>query len=375
MSIAEIASYFSTTNLLPELRWAIDAAVNATNVDRVQQLQSELQKKVIDHSVSAPLSLTFAIVGKPTLINASHQLPTLNYDTSNTHIVGNVLGLTAICKVLGLKTFLFSSRLTVKEANQRSEVRQRLAMETVEVRIVFDSREGLGTGDVIELFRQGSILESSLSLPHLRGGHNLLAEDDFPLKPFIDRLIRDAAIESYGGVNYDAKHVKVSEHYITTQYVLFKLLVGAVAGVGTQEYSKMSKDTILSDGASLTSALSDKFMEKIAVFLRAWLEALNDTVLNDRSGYHLSPQVWQALGLTINRLIQNTSLNEMQVAGTMLGALDYSKNATHWSDCAVMELDAKGRVYKNAASSTRQFRVGLAAYFLQVIGGITKRDD
>jgi hypothetical protein len=57
----------------------------------------------------------------------------------------------------------------------------------------------------------------------------------------------------------------------------------------------------------------------------------------------------------------------MEVAGTILGELDYSKNATHWGDCAVMELDAKGRIYKNASSSTRQFRVGLTEYFLEVI--------
>lgn len=368
ISMAEIASYFSTTNLLPELRWAIDSAVNVKNVERVQQIQSELQKTAIDHSVSAPMSLTFAVIGKPTLNNASHQLPILNYDTSNTYAVGNLLGLTAICKVLGLKTILFSSRLTVREANQRSDVRQRLAMENIEVRIVFDSERGLDTGDVIDLFRKGSIFESSLNLPHLLDGKNLLADDDFPLKPFIAQLIRDADIESYGGVNYDSKHVKTSERYITTQYVLFKLIVGAVSGVGTQEYSRMSKDITLPSGKSLTSALSDDYMEKITFFLRAWLGALKETFLNDRSGYHLSPQVWQALGLTINRLINNgASLSEMEAAGKALGALDYRKNATHWDGCSVMELDAKGRIYKNSATSTRLFRVGLFEYFVNLL--------
>lgn len=371
LPMAEVASYFSTSNLLPQLRWAIDAAVNAKNIEKVEQIQSELQKNAIDHSVSAPLSLTFAVIDKPTLINASHQLPTLIYNSSNTYVVGNILGLTAICKILGLKTFLFSSRLTVKEANQRSELRQRLAMEEVEVRILFDTEQGLNTDNVIELFKKSSIFESSLSLPHLLDGKNLLADDDFPLKPFIDQLIRDADIESYGGVNFDSKHVKTSERYITTQYVLFKFLVGAVAGVGTQEYGKMSKDIKLPNGGSLTSTLSDDYMEKITFFLRAWLETLQDIFLKDRSGYHLSPQVWQALGLVIHELVSNgASLSELEAAGKALGRLDYSKNAIHWNDCSVMELDAKGRIYKNSASSTRLFRGGLFEYFVRIVNSI-----
>lgn len=160
--MAEVASYFSTSNLLPQLRWAIDSTVNAKNIEKVQQIQSVLQNNAIDHSVSSPLSLTFAVIGKTTLTNSSHQLPTLIYNTSNTYVVGNVLGLTAICKGLELKTLLFSSRLTVKEANQRNEQRQRLAMEEVEVRIVFDTGRGLNSDDVIELFKKSNILESLL---------------------------------------------------------------------------------------------------------------------------------------------------------------------------------------------------------------------
>ncbi|PMH37794.1 hypothetical protein BCU68_16690 [Vibrio sp. 10N.286.49.B3] len=371
MPMIELSSYFSTNNLLPELRWAIDAAANSKNADKVQRIQNEQQKIVIEQSVSAPLSLTFAIVGKPILTGVSHPLSTLNYNSSDTFVVGNVLGLIAICKFLGLKTFLFSSRFTAKEAHQRGELRQRIAMESVEVRIVFDHQQGLSTGHVIELFKKSSIFDSSLSLPHLDDGKNLLSDDHFPLKPFIEQLISDANIESYGGVNFDSKHIKVSERYITTQYVLFKLIIGAVAGVGTQEYSKMPKDIMLPDGTSITSVLCNGYITKIIIFLSVWLKALKEVFLNDRTSYHLSPQIWQALGLTIHQLVNDgKSESELEKAAGVLGALDYGKNAEHWNSCTVMEMDAKGRIYKNAASSTRLFRVGLSKYFIEVINNI-----
>ncbi|PTP13684.1 hypothetical protein CWO27_14590 [Vibrio sp. 10N.286.51.C3] len=370
MPMIEIGSYFSTENWLAELKWVAEAAVNSKNVDKVQSLQEELVRGMQESVTTAPLSLTFAVTGKPDLHDISHQLPSLVFDSSGTYIVGNVLGLIAVCKILGLKTFLFSSRLSVKEANRKSELRQRLAMEDVEVRVVFDDVQGLTSHDIIELFKKSSTFDSTLSLPHLSDGKRLMLNDQIPLKAFIEQLIKETKIDEYGGVNFDSKHVKVSEHYITTQYILFKLLVGAVAGVGTQEYSKMSKDVTLADGSKLSSTLSDSYVSNISVFLKAWLNPLKIEFANNRSGYHLSPQVWQALGLAIHQLVnRGTSANKLKAAGKILGELDYNKSASHWERCAVMELDSKGRVFKNASNSTRQFRSGLCTYFLQVIEG------
>lgn len=107
----------------------------------------------------------------------------------------------------------------------------------------------------------------------------------------------------------------------------------------------MAKDITLPNRASHTSALSDDYMDKIIVFLRAWLEALKNAFLNDRSGYHLLPQVWQALGFTVHELVsKGASLSEPKASGKALGRLDYSKNA---------------------ATSTRLFRVGLFEYLYE----------
>lgn len=369
MPMIEIGSYFSIGRLLPELGWIADAAINATNVERVQRIQQCLERSILNDSIRAPLTLTFAVSGTPSYTACSSS-PTsfLEYDSSNTFIVGNILGLVAICKTLGIKTFLFSSRLSVKDANSKSELRQRLAMESVEVRVIFDDQIGLKSDDIVELFKQSIAFDPSMSLPHLVDSQGKISEDNYPLKPFVEKLIAGAEIESYGGVKADAKHVKVSECYVTTQYVLFKMIVGAVAGAGTQEYSKMSKDITLTTGKTISSILSDGYLELIIEFLKGWLESQRKAFVKNRSGYQLSPQVWQALGLTIRQLVHDgASREDLKIAGKMLGCLEYSKNAKHWSNCSVMELDSKGRIYKSSANSTRQFRVGLCEYFLTVL--------
>ncbi len=373
MPIVEISAYFSIDRLLPELKWVADAAVNATNVEKVQAIQTDLERLVSNDSISAPLTLTFAVMGKPNFKGSSNLTSSLRYDASDTYIVGNVLGAVAICKILGLKTFLFSSRLSVKEANSKSELRQRLAMESVEVRVIFDDQRGLGSADVVELFKQSRTNDSSMSLPHIVDAQGVISHKSYPLSPFIEEFITRTDMELYGGVNFDAKHVKVSERYITTEYVLFKMIVGAVAGVGTQEYSKMSKDITLNSGESISSVLSGGYIDFVVAFVKGWLEPLREAFVVNRSGYHLSPQVWQALGLTIHQLVSDgASIEELNIAGKVLGQLNYSKNAKHWSNCSVMELDSKGRIYKNAAGSTRQFRSGLFEYFFALLN--TKKE-
>ncbi|WP_029825753.1 hypothetical protein [Vibrio parahaemolyticus] len=366
--MVEIDAYFSAENVKSELKWVIDAATNSTNVDKVKAIQAELETRVVKNDVFAPVSLTFAVEGKPILDGTSRSLPTLSFNSNSTYIVGNVLTFIAICRMLGVKTFLFSSRLSVKEINQKSLARQQLAMEKVEIRIIFDDEKGLDATNIVHLFKKNALFDTALNLPHVGNGDSLSSESGFPLRPFILQLIEDTDIASYGGVSFDAKHVKVSGSTITTQYVLFKLLVGAVAGAGTQEYSKMPKDITLESGESLTSVLAGGYINNISAFMRSWLKPLGESFVSNRSGYQLSPQVWQALGLVIYQLVKDgMSSDELEKAGRALGKLDYSKNANHWKNCPVMELDTQGRIYKNAANSTRQFRFGLQEYFLKVI--------
>ncbi|MGC7897516.1 hypothetical protein [Vibrio anguillarum] len=69
-------------NVQSELKWVVDAATNSTNVDKVKAIQAELETRVIKDDVFAPVSLTFAVEGKPILDGTSRTLPTLCYASS-----------------------------------------------------------------------------------------------------------------------------------------------------------------------------------------------------------------------------------------------------------------------------------------------------
>ncbi len=70
----------------------------------------------------------------------------------------------------------------------------------------------------------------------------------------------------------------------------------------------------------------------------------------------------------MHQLVQDdASIENIAQAGLILGKLDYSKKAKHWHNCEVMGLDSNGRLFKNSVNSTREFRNGLASYFLSLV--------
>ncbi|TON63933.1 hypothetical protein CGH51_25705, partial [Vibrio parahaemolyticus] len=66
------------------------------------------------------------------------------------------------------------------------------------------------------------------------------------------------------------------------------------------------------------------------------------------------------------------SIEQVKRAGQIIGRLDYGKKATHWNECDVMKLDSNGRLYKNSANSSREFRAGLARYFINLVFELDK---
>ena len=269
--------------------------------------------------------------------------------------------------MLGLKTFMMSSRLSSKDINKQSELRQRLSMEHALIRVVFDNIGGLAEQQIYELFKTTELYDSALRLPYATHKDE---ESSLPLQPYISRLIKELQLDQFGGVSTQSKHVKASDPFITSEYILFKLLVGSVAGIATQEYSKISKDPVLPNKEKVSDVLNSCYFNHITTFLNPWLSGLKTQFSEDRTGYHLSPQVWFALGLVIHQLAEDkATLAAFKQAGRKLGQLDYSKVAKHWGHCDVMELDSNGRIFKNSAKSTREFRRGLANYFLEIILG------
>lgn len=127
--------------------------------------------------------------------------------------------------------------------------------------IIFDDEEGINEEQVKELFFKFNRQHSGLHLSQFSQIH-----DAFPLRPCVLRLADDLNLERFGGVSDKSKHVKMSESYLTTEYILFKFLVGSVAGAHVQEICKMSDEVMTLSGKKVSECLSNGNLEYIKAF-------------------------------------------------------------------------------------------------------------
>lgn len=354
----ELENYFFVDRIYPKLEVFFDAAKNKTNFKRVCDIQADLEEELSQGVIGAPISLTVVLGGRSTLSFAGDTAK-VTYDRAASFVVGEVLVLTAVLRPLGIKTPLFSSRLSSADIKRKSAFRQMLAVQNVVLTIIFDDEEGVSEEQVRELFFKFNRQHSGMHVSQFSQVNDL-----FPLKPQVLSLANYLNLESFGGVSNKSKHVKMSESYLTTEYILFKFLVGAVAGAHIQETCKMSDEVTTLSGKKVSECLSNGNVDFIEAFLNSWLIPLKQAGKEGRAGFRLSAQIWQALALVVHKLISDgATVQDISHAGLVIGELDYSKKAVHWSCCEVMALDSNGRLYKNAANSTREFRIGLARYF------------
>lgn len=281
----ELENYLSVTRVYPDLEVVYDAAKNKTNLKKVSEIQEDIKDELLTGIVGSPLSLIVALEGNPTLVTTG-EYGSLEYDRTSTFVIGNVLLLVAILKTLGIKAPLFSSRLSSSEIKKNSIYRQMLAKDEIMLTFVFDDEKGLSEEQVREFFFKYNRQHSGLHLTQFSKSDN-----SFPLKPVIDQLTQNLNFEKYGGISKKSKHVKVSDSYLTTEYIIFKFLVGSVAGAQVLETCMMSNDVTFSSGQKVSEVLEDGYIKYIEAFLKAWLQPLENNNKLTRGGFRLSAQI------------------------------------------------------------------------------------
>lgn len=357
LPLIELNNYVDTTNIYKGLEIFFQAARNTNNKKKVVEVERDIKSEVSNGGLVSPLSLTVVISGSVQEREKRGSLE-ITYDSSEAFVIDNLLTYNAILNLLGIKAPLFTSRLSSVELEKNSVCRQQLAIEELVLTVIFEE-QGLNEDQVRKLFFKSLRRYPELHLTQFSG------KDIFPLQEVTRILSHDLDLPSFGGVSKKAKHVRSDEGYITTEYILFKVIVGAIAGEKLQEYAKMSDEVTLEDGTPIVTVFYKTYKLYIEAFFRGWLSHMNDTPNAGRKGFRLSAQIWQALSLVIHDLVSEGATVEFVASvGINLGKLDYSKQASHWRNCDVMDLDSNGRLFKSAVKSTREFRRGLKDYFL-----------
>ena len=360
ISVIELSSYVETTKPYEALKMLFNAAQNATNKKKTLTLQGDIKNEVLSGELGVPLSLTVVVSGDSE-VRENKFATEIEFERSKAFVIGNLLTYNALLNLTGLKAPLFSSRISSSDLQKNSVFRQLLATQDLMLTIVF-SENGFSEDDVRSLFFKHNRRESEVHLTQFAD------TDSFPLQKVVSQLGKNLALDNLGGISNQTKHVRASEKYITTEYILFKVLVGSVCGEKAQERAKMSDDITLKDGGIFVQAYSDIYQQYVETFFRAWLSPINENHEYNRQGFRLSAQIWQALSLVINELaLEGKTIDEISYAGSQLGKLDYGKRAKHWENCDVMQLDSNGRLFKNGAKSTREFKLGLKDYFIKII--------
>ncbi|MGR5216561.1 hypothetical protein ACPV4Y_15990 [Vibrio harveyi] len=360
LPLVELSGYVDTLNVHDSLEIFFHAAKNANNKKKVLEIECDIKEEVANGGIINPLAFT-VVISSSVQLQEKRNLSDIIYDSEEAYVIGNLLTYNAVLNLLGVKAPLFSSRLSSSELERNSICRQQLAVEDVVLTILFDE-QGIEGERLRELFFNYQRRNPELHLTQFSG------RNSFPLQDSVRQLSLDLDLSNYGGVSEKAKHVRSSEKYITTEYILFKVIVGSIAGERLQEYAKMSDEVLLEGGATAKEAFQDTYRQYIEAFFKGWLKPIYKDTEQARGGFRLSAQIWQGLSLVIHELVlRGVGVAQIESAGLKLGLLDYSKHASHWKNCAVMDLDSNGRLFRSSVKSTREFRRGLKDYFLSYI--------
>lgn len=360
----ELPTYFSVFALPDVLSSFLHALKNRTNQERIERICDDIKLALCDEEEVPHLALTFAIGDLPKVkINKSSGLASIEYTFSNTLIVDGALTLFSILLLLGYENPFSESKTTKGRVLKDSKTRQKLSNFQIQVTVVFNDKARVTESQLVKFFN--NYIEQNR---HLHTSSIDKIDGESPLPAFVRSLARDLKFNDYGGMSLTSRSLNKSEQYITTEDIMIRVILGAVGGASVQDKTRIKENGQLPDGTVLDSKYLENIEPYLQQFFITWIDCVKGQLLRDRDGYLYSSQVWQAIGLVMHYLFQHEkTISEFEKAAKKIGQLDYSRSATHWSNCQAMRLDATGRFYINATNGGRRLKVGVANYFIKLI--------
>ncbi|WP_017010252.1 hypothetical protein [Enterovibrio norvegicus] len=353
----DLINYFCVFDVPMELEGVFQTIHSRKNQGRILAIKKSIDEGLDSISNVPHLSMTFALNGHIKVKPASGQLVEIEYDPLNSLAVDGVLSLFAIMQMLGFSHPFEKKRASKKLIEQNSVQRQELATQSVQITILYSPDDGVTQEDCIALYKLFSQRDVNIFAPL-----NEVLLFTHAINLYVRKIADEIRLDDFGGMNPSSIRNTLSEEYITNEATMIRLVLGVLGGAAIQDKNKIESFGSSTGALSLENADSARL--RICEFLSAWLKGIEPQLAAGSKGFCHSSQLWQALGLVMHHLIvkENASLKQCQKAGQILGSLDYSKSASHWEQCDVMELDATGKNYKNASGGGRAFRIGLASY-------------
>ncbi|WP_061038156.1 hypothetical protein [Vibrio coralliirubri] len=259
---------------------------------------------------------------------------------------------------------------TIKESDarlkRRVELSQLLQELSVQVLFIFRQDKALSASDFSQIFADVNGQATPMSTNKLM---KLARTDDVIM--FAREISALPIVASHGGMSCDASTVTLKSEFVLTLNTVTRFILGALGGERIQ--GKVRGVREMSDGAILSKKHLEPIRSDLILFFETWIDCQGDTYSEDRSGFQLVATLIQGLGLVFHNLwVTYESLapaertNHIYQAAKKLGQLDYSRVATHWSECSCLSLNEIGTYVVNTGGSTS--RKGFAVHLSNRIG-------
>ncbi|EJB8415875.1 hypothetical protein MW329_002322 [Vibrio vulnificus] len=330
------------------------------NSSRLEDTVALIKKGINNFEITPTITLTFAISGSIELQKGPKAIAKLRYSPENTLIIDGVLTFFALIKLMGFDQPFIKKAISKKSIEENSSLRQKLATLSVQVNLLFDSNGKRSYNELTEVYEAYSCREDKIHAP-LSNAQN----KPNTLYDYISLIVDELNIDRYGGMSRLSKRIKKSDPYITTEFTLSRLVLGAIGGKEAQ--NKCSSSDFGKPESRLSLDRAEFYRKPIVAFLKEWLLSIDNQISN-RDSLIYSAQTWQALGLVIHDLVESkVPEHRLTQAAKIIGELSYEKDSKHWDNCDVMELDLSHNYYKSSVKGGREFRLGLSVYMLSIL--------
>ncbi len=257
-----------------------------------------------------------------------------------------------------------------KESNarlkRRVELSRLLEQLSVQVLFIFRQDKALSEADFSQIFADVNGQVAPMSTNKLM---KLAKTDD--VITFARQISSLPIIASHGGMSFNASTVTTKSEFVLTLNTVTRFILGALGGERMQ--GKVRGVREMPDGAILSQKHLDPIRNDLILFFETWIDCQGDVYSEDRTGFQLVATLIQGLGLVFRNLwVTYESLaaaertNYIYQAAKKLGKLDYSRGATHWSECSCVSLNENGIYIVNTGGSTS--RKGFAVHLSNRLG-------
>lgn len=283
-------------------------------------------------------------------------------------IVDGVNRLSTIATVLG--GYDQSLLKKVKESDARLQRRIELAnlLQDLSVQVLFIFRKdrALSESDFAQIFADVNGQAAPMSTNKLM---KLARTDD--VITFAREIGSLPIVESHGGMSFDANTVTVKSEFVLTLNTITRFILGAIGGERMQGKVRGVRET--NDGAILSQKHLSPIKKDLILFFETWIDSQGDCYSQDRTGFQLVATLIQGLGLVFHNLWQTYEslapverTNHLYQAAKKLGSLDYSRAASHWTDCSCVGLSENGSYVVTTGGSCS--RKGFAQHLSNKLG-------